>query len=115
MLKRVVDEVRVNGSPLMKPVQGSPDGHPLALRLSDGVRGHFARKLGRLVTRTGRESVMLEYAQARGRISSTEAADLAGVTASHAAQMLAALAEAGHLVGSRPNRRGRGFLYVPAP
>jgi ATP-dependent DNA helicase RecG len=114
MLQRVVDEVQVNGMPIMENVHGSPDDHPLALRLSSGVRRQFARKLGRLSTRTARESVMLDYARARGRISSTEAADLAGVTASHAAQMLAALADAGHLVGSRPNRRGRGFHYVPA-
>ena len=113
MLQRVVGEVRVNGMPIMENVHGSPDGHPPALRLSDDVRAHFARKLGRLATRTGRESVMLDYARARGRISSTEAADLTGVTASHAAQMLAALADAGHLDGSRPNRRGRGFHYVP--
>ncbi len=113
MLQRVVDEVRVNGMPIMENVHGSPDSHAPALRLSDDVRTHFARKLGRLATRTGRESVMLGYARARGRISSTEAADLTGVTASHAAQMLAALADAGHLDGSRPNRRGRGFHYVP--
>ena len=113
MLQRVVDEVQVNERPIMERVHGSPDGHPLALRLSDGLRRHFSRKLKRLATRTGRESVMLDYARVRGRISSTEAADLAGVTASHAAQMLAALADAGHLVGSRPNRRGRGFHYLP--
>ena len=113
MLQRVVDEVQFNGMPIMENVRGSPDDHTLALRLSGGVRKQFARKLGRLSTRTARESVMLDYARARGRISSTEAADLAGVTASHAAQMLAALADAGHLVGSRPNRRGRGFHYIP--
>ena len=114
MLQRVADEVRVNGIPIMQNVHGSPDGHPPALRLSGGVRRHFARKLERLATRTARETAMLDYARARGRISSTEAADLTGVTASHAAQMLAALADAGHLDGSRPNRRGRGFHYVPA-
>ena len=114
MLQRVADEVRVNGIPIMQNVHGSPDGHPPALRLSDGVRRHFDRKLERLATRTARESAMLDYARARGRISSTEAADLTGFTASHAAQMLAALADAGHLDGSRPNRRGRGFHYVPA-
>ena len=58
---------------------------------------------------------MLDYARSRGRISSTEAADLSGVTAPHAAQMLAKLEETGHLAGSRPNRRGRGFHYVPDP
>ena len=97
----------------MENVHGSREGHQPALRLSDGARRHFARKLKRFATRAGRESVMLDYARARGRVSSTEAADLAGVTASHAGQMLAALADAGHLVGSRPNRRGRGFHYLP--
>lgn len=113
MLERVVDRVHIDGRPIMEKVHGSPEGHPLALRLSDGARRHFVRKLERFATRSGRESVMLDYARARGRISSSEAADLAGVTASHAAQMLAALADAGHLVGSRPNRRGRGFHYLP--
>ena len=109
----VVDQVQVNGSPIMEGACGSPDGRPPALRLSDDVRRHFRGKLRRLATRTGRESVILDFARARGRVSSTEAADLAGVTASHAAQMLAALAAAGHLVGSRANRRGRGFHYIP--
>ena len=113
MLDRVVDRAHIDGRPIMEIVRGSPEGHPPVFRLSDNARGHFARKLERFATRAGRESVMLAYARARGRISSTEAADLAGVTASHAAQMLAALADAGHLVGSRPNRRGRGFHYLP--
>lgn len=113
VLQRVADEGQIKERPIMETIHGSPDGHPLAVRLSDGLRRHFSRNLKRLATRAGRESVMLDYARARGRISSTEAGDLAGVTASHAAQMLAALADAGRLVGSRPNRRGRGFHYVP--
>ena len=97
----------------MEGVRGSPDGHPPAFRLSDDVRRQFPRKLERLATRTGRESVILDFARSRGRVSSTEAADLTGVAASYAAQILAALADTGLLVGSRPNRRGRGFHYLP--
>ena len=113
MLRQVADEVQINESPIMETVRGLPDGHPPAFRLSDDVRRQFPRKLKRLATRTGRESVILDFARARRRISSTEAADLTGVTASYAAQMLIALADAGHLVGSRPTRRGRGFHYLP--
>ena len=113
-LRRLADDAQINDSPIMESVRGSPDGHPPAFRLSDDARRHFPRKLERLATRTGRESVILDFATARGRVSSTEAADLTGVTASHAAQVLAALADAGHLVGSRPNRRGRGYHYIAA-
>ena len=113
MLQRLVDDAQIADSPIMASVRGSPDGHPPAFRLSDHARRHFPGKLKRLATRTGRESVILDFARARGRVSSTEAADLSGVTASYAAQLLAALADTGYLVGSRPNRRGRGFHYLP--
>ena len=110
-LKRIT-EARCGAEPIISNVRGTPVDHPEAFRLSDPVREQFVGRV-RHRTRRGRESLMLDYARSRGRISSTEAADLSGVTAPHAAQMLAKLEETGHLAGSRPNRRGRGFHYVP--
>ena len=111
VLRRVAGE-EISGGPILQTVRGSPDELPPAFRLSDRARRHFAARLEPSGTRTSRESLMLDFARSRRRISSTEAADLAGVTPAHAAQVLAALAEDGHLAASRPNRRGRGFHYI---
>ena len=114
VLQRVVGMSSGEG-PIIEAVRGTPDGQAEAFRLADHSRRQFAGKLSRHGTRSARESMMLDFAVSRGRISSTEAADLTGVTPSHASQVLSALADAGNLVGSRPNRRGRGFHYVPVP
>lgn len=114
VLQRVIG-IPGGGGPIIGTVRGTPDGQPEAFRLADDSRRQFVGKLSRHGTRSARESMMLDFAVSRGRISSTEAADLTGVTPSHASQVLSALSDAGYLVGSRPNRRGRGFHYVPAP
>ena len=46
--------------------------------------------------------------------SRIEVADLTGLSKVSAGKLLTALADAGHLEGSRPERIGRGFFYVPA-
>ena len=58
--------------------------------------------------------MILRWSRARGRVSSTEVADLSGLSKVSAGKLLTALADAGHLEGSRPERIGRGFFYVPA-
>lgn len=57
--------------------------------------------------------MILEWARARGRVSSTEVADLAGVAQNYAGKLLTELERQGHLEPGRPNRSGRGFFYRP--
>lgn len=95
-------------------VQGVPPDHPPAFRLSDAARGRLAHRLALFRTPEGREALVREWCRARGRVSSTEAADLTGLSRVSAGKLLAALADSGHIAGSRPKRKGRGFFYVPA-
>jgi len=112
VLQRVGQE-NLGGGPIIEAVHGSPAEHPPSFRLSDRARQQFARKLKRFATRPRRESLMLDFARQTGRISSSEAADLTGLSVAYASQVLSALADAGHLTAGRPNRRGRGFHYLP--
>ena len=94
-------------------VQGIPPHHPRAFRLSDAARGRLAHRLAPLRTPEGREALILDWSRARGRVSSTEVADLTGLSKVSAGKLLTGLADAGHLEGSRSRRRGRGFFYLP--
>ena len=94
-------------------VQGIPPHQPDAFRLSDTVRGRLAHRLASLRAPAGREALILDWSSARGRVSTTEVADLTGLSKVSAGKLLTGLADAGHLKGGRPRRRGRGFYYVP--
>jgi len=100
-------------APVVAPVQGVPSQQPKAFRLSDVVRRRLAHRLAPLRTREGREALILGWAQARGRVSSTEVADLTGTSLVSARQLLSGLVAADHLKPGRPGSRGRGFFYVP--
>jgi len=93
-------------------VQGVPSNQPAAFRLSDAVRARLAHRLDSLRTLEGREALILDWSRARGRVSSTEVADLTGLSKVSASRLLIRLADAGQLEGGRPGRRGRGFFYV---
>ena len=101
-------------APVITPVRGVPTNYPNAFRLSDTARRRLVHRRASLQTREGRELMILQWSRARGRVSSTEAADLTGLSKVSAGKLLTALADAGHLEGSRPERRGRSFFYVPA-
>ena len=95
-------------------VQGIPPHQNDAFRLSDTVRDRLAHRLASLRTPEGRESLVLDWSRARGRVSSTEVADLTGLSKVSAGKLLTSLEAAGHLRAGRSMRRGRGFFYVPA-
>ena len=95
-------------------VQGIPPHLPDAYRLSDTVRGQLAHRVVSLRAPDSREALVLEWSRARGRVSSTEVADLTGLSKVSASKLLRGLEAAGHLEAGRPGRRGRGFFYVPA-
>ncbi|MDE0177419.1 MAG: hypothetical protein OXP36_02375, partial [Gammaproteobacteria bacterium] len=115
-IRRLADaHVDAAGSaPVISPVQGVPSNQPGAYRLSDAVRTRLAHRLDSLHTLEGREALILDWSRARGRVSSTEVADLTGLSKVSASKLLTRLADAGQLQGGRPGRRGRGFFYVPA-
>ena len=94
-------------------VQGVPPHLPDAFRLSDTVRGRLAHRVFSLSAPDSREALVLEWSRARGRVSSTEVADLTGLSKVSASRLLTRLETAGRLKAGRPGRRGRGFFYVP--
>ena len=100
-------------APVIARVQGVPPGRPDAFRLSDAVQGRLAHRLASLRAREGRETLVLDWSRARGRVSSTEVADLTGLSKVSAGRLLSGLADARRLKGGREGRRGRGFFYVP--
>ena len=108
-----VEEATSSGSPIIVRVRGVPVDHAPAYRLSDDCRKVLVHLLGPTRTPDGRESVILEWARSRGRVSSTEVADLTGITVVYSGKLLGSLADNGLLVGSRSNRIGRGFHYLP--
>ena len=96
-------------------VAGAPASGTPAYRLSDESRGRIGHRCTRLHSLEGQDELILDWARGRGRVSSTEAADLIDVSVPTAGRRLAALAADGRLAPSRPNRTGRGFHYLPAP
>ena len=107
-------EARCHGKPVIVPLAGSPPlGSSLAYRPSEETRASLAHRAGRLFAPENRDERLLHWARHRGRVSSTEAADLAGVTVGYAAGILRGLAEDGLLESNRSKRAGRGFHYRP--
>lgn len=111
---RGLTDARADGEPVAVDVRGVPSGRERACRLSNAVRGRLRHRLAPLHTREGRDAMILDWARARGRVSTTEAADLAGISVGHAGNRLKTLTEAGELAPGRANNIGRGFFYVPA-
>jgi ATP-dependent DNA helicase RecG len=97
-------------------VSGVPDGEPAAWALSPAARLALQRwdgETNRARAWPTREGIARSYARSRGRISSSELASILGVSASNVSAVLKDLDAAGVLRPSRPNRRGRGFYYMP--
>ncbi len=105
---------RLGDSTVVAEVAGVPPGDPVVVRLSDEAAERLAARQSHLQAPAGRDALFIAWAEARGRISSTEAADLAGVSPGYAKRRLADLADRGDLRPSRHNRNGRGFHYLPA-
>ncbi len=108
-----IEAVTSSGSPVIARVRGVPSDHPPAYRLSDHSRNALAHRRRPNTTPERREAIMLDWARSRGRVSSTEVADLTGLTVVYAGKLLTSLADNGLLAGSRQKRIGRGFHYLP--
>lgn len=104
---------RSHGDPVIVPIQGVPAGQQPAYRLSDRVREMIGAKLTPLESPTGRATMIADWARSRGRVSTTEIADLTGLSVPYVGTLLSAMADDGILRAGREGRRGRGFFYVP--
>ena len=110
-----VREWQLDGVPLLEPVAGLPVGAEPALRPGDALVERLPERWGPRATRDARMALAVDWAAARGRISSTELASLTGAGAREAGAILKTLREDGSLVPSREgDPRGRGFHYLPA-
>ena len=96
-------------------VAGAGSAGPTAYRISDESRHRIGHRCARLQSVECQNELLLDWARGRGRVSSTEAADLIDVSIVTAGRRLAALAADGLLTPSRPNGTGRGFHYLPEP
>ena len=112
MLDRLAS-LRWNTTPAVEPVAGAPAEAPAAWTFSDPVRKRLNKHLAALGTPEGRRRLILSYAVARGRVSSTEASALVRLGAQRVGQLLTEIADEGLLAGNRQVKRGRGFAFVP--
>lgn len=104
----------IGGQSVVVPLQGVPDGQPPAFRLSDQALRQVPERLGLISSQGSRNHTLIEWARHRGRVSSTEAADLTGISVVRAGQILTSLEEEGLLAPGRPVKAGRGFFYIPS-
>lgn len=104
----------IDGQPVIRRVEGTPSGAPPAWRLTVHTADRLSHRTQQLTSPDGRTRMIMHWARQRGRVSSTEVADLAGVTQTYAGQLLTALEEAGELEPGREHKRGRGFFYTAA-
>ena len=77
------------------------------------VKEEPGRRAGRSRSPGARDGLVVGWTRARGRVSSTEVADLLGLSVPSSGGILAALEEQGLLAGGREQKLGRGFYYVP--
>ena len=101
------------GAPVIVAVQGVRPEGPSAYRFSDHVRKRLADNGGGREDAAARSAMLLTWARARRRISSTEVADLTGVSKTYAGTLLLNMEKNGTIKRGRENRMGRGFFYVP--
>ena len=105
--------VTVDGDPVVVPINGVPAGAPVAYRFSERARTLLDTKMAHLATPDGRRAMIVSWAHARSRVSSTEVADFTGLSVPYAGTLLKALADESLLRPARANRMGRGFYYLP--
>jgi ATP-dependent DNA helicase RecG len=105
---------KLDGSPVITPIKGTPPGQPIAYRFSDAARAKLADRVDHLETSDGRTGLILGWARSRGRVSTTEVADMTGLSVPYVGLLLTSLEEEGLLSPGRENKLGRGFFYVPA-
>jgi ATP-dependent DNA helicase RecG len=112
-LNRFVD-IGFEGRPAVRQVEGTPAGSDIALVLECAPVDRLVAldaEAGWHRDRPSRKSIALDYAAARGRISTTELGSLVGAQPTNVGNVLKALEDEGRLEPSRAIRRGKGFFY----
>ncbi len=115
VLVRLAGAATSSGAPVIVTVAGVPPGDAPAWRLGDEVRDLFSDRMSSVLGPVPRSVLATGWARARGRISTTELADLVGIATNAVAVVLSTLEADGVLGPSRENRSGRGFHYLPLP
>lgn len=105
---------QLDHGPVIVPLRGVSAGEPIAYRLSDDARMILGGRMASVAKAPRREEVILDWVRARGRVTSTQVADMLGVSVVHAGTLLTNLEEEGLLAPGRERKAGRGFFYVPA-
>ena len=95
-------------------VAGVPASHQAAYRFSDEARDRLKHLCSYLSSPEEENALLSDWAHNRGRVSSTEASDLTGLSVLTSGRRLSALADAGVLKPAQSAQTGRGFHYVPA-
>lgn len=112
-LNRLVG-IGFDGHAALRPVEGTPAGSDLALVLTRRALerlNELDTQAGWRQDRPGRKTVALDYAAARGRISTTELGSIVDANPTNVGGVLKSLADEGLLEWSRADRRGPGFYY----
>lgn len=104
----------LDGQPVLVAVNRVPAGSPQAFRLSNAARVATPGRTGRLELAAVRDQAILDWARHCGRFSSSEVADLTGLSVVRSGQILTRLEENGDLAAGKAVKKGRGFFYVPA-
>jgi len=110
-----LERVRFGGEKVVVQVAGIPSTTEPAWRLSNTARERLPVRTKNRIDAAVRQELIEDWARQRGRVSSTEAADLLGITQGYAGSILTEMEQAGQLLPVREKRRGRGFFYLPAP
>lgn len=105
----------IDGDPLFVPVAGVPSAHDPAWRLGDAAAGVLSSRMDRVRSAENRPDLVMAWARHRGRVSSSELADIGGVSVQTASAALRHMADAGALIPAGTQRTGRGFHYRPGP
>lgn len=108
-----LSQATVDGEPFVVSVAGTPADAAPAFRLGDRARARLSHRLAPLARPEGRTRLILAWARHRGRVSTTEIADLTGLSVARVGHLLTELEHEGELAPGRPTKRGRGFFYVP--
>lgn len=98
---------------MITEVEGTPAEDPPAWRAASEARFALSSRMVQHQVGSGRQRLILDWARNRNRVSSAEVADLTGLSQTYASTLLQGMEEDGLLSPSRPNRRGRGFYYLP--
>ena len=104
--------VALEGSAVIRPVAGVQDSSASAYCLSEKARSRLTEMTKRWQEPSGRQETIREWVRHRGRVSTTEVADIAGVSVTYAGQILKELENDGLILPGRENRRGRGFFFT---